>query len=200
MIKSSDQLKQCQLNDLTFDQCSFNEIVTKENFSFPFHSMDQSNSISIVSHSTAQQVTSSIVYFRRFERFLLFRNSCCAMSPSATKKSVHRPGALKQQNKPVDIDPNTRSNEVTKVSHRGEKTKDRGNSSFVSFTGRGPEKKHERSLKCLNVVSKANHAVQLRKPKLLSEQQTRQTIGSTPNSFRWTTSKRRNGISGNSPN
>ena len=69
IIKSSDQLKQCQLNDLTFDQCSFNEIATKDNFSFTFHSVDQSNSISNVSHSTAQQVASSILVFRLFERF-----------------------------------------------------------------------------------------------------------------------------------
>ena len=51
-----------------------------------------------------------------------------------------------------------------------------------SFLGRVAEKKHQRSLKRLNVVSKANRAnqaIQLRKQKLLSKQQTRQTIGST---------------------
>ena len=57
IVKSSDQLKQCQFNDFTFDQCSFNEMSTKDNFSFTFHSIDQSNSLTNISHSTtADQV------------------------------------------------------------------------------------------------------------------------------------------------
>lgn len=52
---------------------------------------------------------------------------------------------------------------MTKVSRRAEKRNDRGKASFVSFAGRVPEKKHQRSLKRWNVLSKGNHAVQMRK-------------------------------------
>lgn len=86
------------------------------------------------------------------------------MSPSSTKKSVHRPGALKQQNKRFKTGRHRSEHEIKR-----------------SAKGRVAENKHQRSLKRLNVVTKANRSnksLQLRKQKLISTQQTRQTIGS----------------------
>ena len=85
------------------------------------------------------------------------------MSPTGDKNVVHRPGALKQQNKPFKTGRHRSQHEIKR-----------------STKGRVADKKHSRSLKRLNTTTKQNRlntAIQTRKQKLQSNRETRQTIG-----------------------
>ncbi|CAF3025933.1 unnamed protein product [Rotaria socialis] len=85
------------------------------------------------------------------------------MTPSSDNNNVHRPGALKQQNKKFKTGRHRSQHEIKR-----------------STKGRVAENKHARSLKRLNITSKqdrVNAAIQLRKQKLQANKQARQTIG-----------------------
>jgi pre-rRNA-processing protein TSR1 len=85
------------------------------------------------------------------------------MSPSSDSNVVHRPGALKQQNKPFKTGRHRSQHEIKR-----------------STKGRVAEKKHARSLKRLNITPKQNRvntALQIRKQKLQTNKEARQTIG-----------------------
>ncbi|CAF3536579.1 unnamed protein product [Rotaria sp. Silwood1] len=85
------------------------------------------------------------------------------MGPTNDNTDVHRPGALKQQNKRFKSGRHRSQHEIKR-----------------STKGRVAEKKHARSLKRLNVTSKQdrlNTAIQIRKQKLQTNRQIRQTIG-----------------------
>ncbi|CAF4027911.1 unnamed protein product [Adineta steineri] len=85
------------------------------------------------------------------------------MSPTGDKNVVHRPGALKQQNKAFKTGRHRSQHEIKR-----------------STQGRVADKKHARSLKRLGVTPKQNRvntAVQIRKQKLQANKEARQTIG-----------------------
>jgi pre-rRNA-processing protein TSR1 len=85
------------------------------------------------------------------------------MSSTGAAHVVHRPGALKQQNKRFKTGRHRSQHEIKR-----------------STKGRVAEKKHARSLKRLNTTTKqerVNTAIQIRKQKLQENRQTRQTIG-----------------------
>jgi len=85
------------------------------------------------------------------------------MSPTGDGNVVHRPGALKQQNKRFKTGRHRSQHEIKR-----------------SNKGRVNENKHARSLKRLNVTKKCNRlntALQIRKQKLETAKQTREIIG-----------------------
>ncbi|UJR24736.1 hypothetical protein I4U23_006110 [Adineta vaga] len=85
------------------------------------------------------------------------------MAPTGDSNVVHRPGALKQQNKSFKTGRHRSNHEIKR-----------------NTKGRVAEKKHARSLKRLNVTPKQNRvntAIQIRKQKLQANKETRQTIG-----------------------
>ncbi|CAF3913900.1 unnamed protein product [Rotaria sordida] len=85
------------------------------------------------------------------------------MGPTSDNNDVHRPGALKQQNKRFKSGRHRSQHEIKR-----------------STKGRVAEKKHARSLKRLNVTNKQdrlNTAIQIRKQKLQANREIRQTIG-----------------------
>lgn len=126
----------------------------------------------------------SFVSIRTF--FFCLEIRVVGMSGSATKKSVHRPGALKQQNKPFKTGRHRSKDEIKRSdkgfsSSREAKRSRKGLVRLLRRSRAGEETSTKfETLECAQ--QRQPRCSNEKKAKLLSKQRTRQTIGFSGNS------------------